>query len=173
MVIVCDTRQQKSKHDKKELFFAQNGVKTIRSKLPAGDYALLTDMSRVIDTKKNLQELVGNIIQDHDRFRREADFCRDNGIELIILIEEEKIKTLDDVRNWENPRLHQYNKIKFMHRYGKWMNVPLPAKPPTNNITLLKIMSTFGKEHHVRWEFCKPNDAGRRIIELLQEGKIT
>lgn len=172
ITIITDTRQQDSKHIQKEKWFAENGIKTIRSKLPSGDYALLTDMSRVIDTKRNLQELVGNLVQDHERFRREADFCMDNGIEFIVLIEEPGMHCLEDVKHWNNPRLHRYNKIKYMHSIGKWQTVPEPkGKPPTNNITLYKIMWTFAQNHATQFEFCDPKDAGRRIIELLTKGK--
>lgn len=172
LTIIEDSRQQSGKHTAKSKYFEANGIKVVRSKLPAADYALLTDMSRVIDTKRDLQELYGNLIQDHERFRREADFCKDNGIELIVLIEEPGMKTLEDVKQWDNPRLSRYNKIKFMHSRGKMTHVPLPkGKPPIPNVTLMKIMWTFGQRHGVRWEFCAPEDAGRRIIELLTEGK--
>lgn len=169
--IICDTRQHDGKHRKKEQWFHENGIRTIRSKLPMGDYALLTDLSRVVDTKRNLQELVGNLIHDHERFRREADFCKENGIELVVLIEEEGMKTLEDVKKWENPRLHYYNKVRYMHRIGKWQNVPEPdQKPPTSNTTLYKIMRTFSERHSTRFEFCDPKDAGRRVVEILKEG---
>lgn len=171
LTILIDTRQQDQKHIYKENWFKENGIKTVRSKLPAGDYALLTDMSRVIDTKRNLQELVGNLIQDHERFRREADFCKENGIELIVLVEEFGMTRLEDVLRWKNPRLTRYKKIQWMHQHGKWASVPLKGKPPTSNETLYKIMKSFGEAHNVRWEFCSAKDAGAKVIELLTEGK--
>lgn len=172
ITLIEDSRNQVGKHDLKKAYFDANGIKVIRSKLVAADYALLNDMSRVIDTKRNLQELVGNLVQDHERFRREADFCKDNGIEFIVLIEEPGMHCLEDVKHWNNPRLHRYNKIKYMHSIGKWQSVPEPkGKPPTNNITLYKIMWTFAQNHATRFEFCHPKDAGKRIIELLTEGK--
>ena len=171
VTIIEDTRQQAEKHRLKHKWFDEHGVKVVRSKLPAADYALLSDMSRVIDSKQGLMEIYGNLTQDHERIRRECDFCKDNGIELIILIEEPGITCLDDVRKWSNPRLHKWNKIRYMHEHGRWLNTPLPAKPPVSNITLIKIMHTFGIKHGVRWEFCDPADSGRRIIELLMEGK--
>lgn len=173
LTILTDTRQKDSKHTFKENWFAENGIKTVNSKLPAGDYSLLKDMSRVVDTKRNLQELCGNLIQDHERFRREADFCKDNGIELIVLIEEYGMNKLEDVLKWENPRLVRYNKIKLAHQNGVMSGVPLPPKPPISNSTLFKIMRTFGEAHNVRWEFCNPIDSGRRVVELLTEGKET
>lgn len=172
LTIISDTRQKRGHHKAKEQYFAENGIQVINSKLPAGDYALLTDMSRVVDTKQNLQETTSNLIQDHERFRREADFCKEHGIELVVLIEEPGIHSLEDVKRWENPRLHRYNKIKYMHSIGKWKTVPEPkGKPPTDNITLMKIMYTMQVKHGVRWDFCNPKDAGRRVIEILTEGK--
>lgn len=160
LVLCEDTRNKPGLHRLKNEYFESHGIKVVRSKLPAADYALLTDMSRVIDTKRNLQELVGNLVQDHERFRREADFCKNNGIELIVLIEEPGMHSLEDVRRWWNPRLRKWKK-------DKWMGRKVNPKPPTDNITLMKIMWTFGKEHHVRWEFCSPAEAGKRVIELL------
>ena len=164
ITIIADTRQHDKKHDLKNEFFLRNGINVVNSKLPAGDYALLTDMSRVIDTKRNLQELVGNLIQDHDRFSREADFCRDNGIELIVLIEERGMSKVEDVAHWTNPRLRKWKK-------DKWCGRKVNPRPPTSNSTLIKIMWTFGKDHHGRWEFCSPEESGRRVVELLLEGK--
>ena len=169
--IIADTRQHDKKHELKNAYFEKEKITVINSKLVYGDYALLTDMSRVIDTKRNLQELVGNIIHDHARFSREADNCFKNGIELIILIEEKGMRKLEDVKTWSNPRLRRWRKIRRMHEEGKWSSIRISAKPPTDNITLMKAMWTFGKDHHVRWEFCDPEDAGRRVIELLLEGK--
>ena len=172
ITIIEDSRQQRGQHDLKSAYFKSAGIKVIRSKVVAGDYVLLNDMSRTVDTKKGLNEIVNNLVHDHERFRREADFCKDNGIEFIVLIEEPGMHCLEDVKKWENPRLRRYNKINYMHSIGKWQTVPEPkGKPPTNNITLYKIMWTFAQNHATRFEFCAPKDAGRRIIELLTEGK--
>ena len=88
ITIIEDSRQQRGQHDLKSAYFKSAGIKVIRSKVVAGDYVLLNDMSRTVDTKKGLNEIVNNLVHDHERFRREADFCKDNGIEFIVLIEE-------------------------------------------------------------------------------------
>ena len=165
--LICDTRQQKGKHKNKEAYFEKMGIPMLRSKLPAGDYAFMDNMTVVCDSKQNLQEVVNNLTQDHERFRREADLCLEHGITLYVLVEEPGMHCLEDVKNWENPRLHRYNKINYMHNIGKWASVPLPKGKPTSNITLYKIMWTMAERHGVHWEFCDPKDAGRRIIELL------
>ena len=50
VTIVCDTRQKLKHHEKKEQYFAEVGIKTLRSKLPCGDYARLDNMSVCIET---------------------------------------------------------------------------------------------------------------------------
>ena len=171
MTIVEDTRNKEGLHSRKRIYFEEQGIKVVRSKLPAADYALLTDMSRVVDTKRNLQELVGNLVQDHERFKREADFCKEHGIELIVLIEEKNMHCLEDVLKWDNRRLKQWKKIKWMQKHGRWASVKASAKPPISNETLYKVMKTFGENHNVRWEFSNCYDAGKRVVELLMEGK--
>ena len=167
MIILEDTRQQAEKHKLKHLWFKRNGIEVRRTKLYCGDYTLPTDQTVCIDTKKGMQEIYGDLVSQHNRFKAEADRAYESGIRLIILIEDDNVKDLEGVKNWRNPRYIRYCKIKNAHEHGKMLNVPLAKKPPVNNVTLLKIMSTFGKEHHVEWAFCKPKDAGRRIIELL------
>lgn len=166
MTIIEDTRQQVGQHKLKLEYFERKGISVVRSKLPAGDYALLTDMSRVVDTKQDLQEVYSNLIQQHERFRREADFCKDNGIKLTILVEEPGIYRLDDVRRWKNPRMQRYEKIKSMHNQGKWKKIP-EKKPPVNGEQLWKIMYTFAERHGVMWRFTSPQNAGRAVMYLL------
>lgn len=172
LVLLEDTRQKPTKHKAKHEFFEKNGIEVERCKLYVGDYTLANDQSICIDTKFSMGEIYTCLIQDHDRFRDEADRAVKAGIELVVLIEEPGMHSLEDVKHWENPRLHRYNKIKYMHSIGKWKTVPEPkGKPPTDNITLMKIMYTMQVKHGVRWEFCNPKDAGRRVIEILTEGK--
>ena len=80
------------------------GVKHFVSKLPVGDYISLDNARLAIDRKRNLQELCGNLCQQHERFRRELERARDLGIKLVFLVEHSRsIRTLSDVRHWQNP----------------------------------------------------------------------
>ena len=167
VTIVSDSRQKAGQHKNKTDYWDSIGQKWITSKLPAGDYALLTDMSTVIDTKKGLSEVASNLIQDHVRFRKEADFCVENGIKLIVLVEEPGIKTVSDVAKWRNPRWLYWHKVKNAHEYGRMLNVRVPDRPPISSPTLMKVMATMARDHGVRWEFCDPKDSGRKILELL------
>ena len=72
MILLEDTRNQVGKHDKKNEYFYKNGIEVRRTKLYCGDYTLPTNQSVCIDTKKDIQELIGDICgKSHERFRNE------------------------------------------------------------------------------------------------------
>jgi len=148
MTLLEDTRQQAQKHALKHAYFSAHDIKVIRSKLPIGDYALLNDLSTVIDTKKDIQEIIGNVTKDHARFVRECDLAEENGIKLIILIEDEKVTCIEDLYKWYNWRLRSSPKA-------------------TTGQTLAKILHGVEIRHGVKFEFCRKSDSGRRIVELL------
>lgn len=122
-----------------------------------------------VDTKKDMQEITGNICgKAHQRFRDECILAQNNGIKLYVLVENtDGIKTVQDVFKWHNPRLHRYNKIAYMHKYGKWLNVPLPKAEPTSGTILAKAMLTMQLKYGVEFVFCRPEDAGAKVLELL------
>ena len=107
ITIIEDTRQQAGKHKYENKQLEALGAKILRSKLPCGDYALMTKMSVVVDSKKDMQEIVGNICgRQHERFRRELRLAQENHIRLIVLIENtDGITCIEDVFEWQNPRL--------------------------------------------------------------------
>lgn len=61
MILLEDTRNQPGKHDMKKKYFSEHGVEVRRTKLYVGDYTLPADQSICIDTKKDIQELIGDI----------------------------------------------------------------------------------------------------------------
>lgn len=151
MVLLEDTRQQAKKHEAKHRWFAANHIDIVRTKLVVGDYTLPTNQSVCIDTKANLLEVCGNVAQQHRRFVEELELAKELGIQLIILTEEDKIKTLEDVADWKNPRL----------KYS--------SKAMTGQ-TLYKILSTMEKRHGCRFLFCRKKDAAKTIVGLLTGG---
>lgn len=167
MTIIEDTRQQIDKHKIENAQLVSLGIKLLRSKLPVGDYANILNLSVVVDSKKDLQECVGNICgKEHARFRRECQFAQDNGIKLIVLVEQgHGVKSLDDVAQWVNPRLFQFErKIKSMERKGMSTS---GMKAPTSGITLSKAMKTMQEKYKVEFMFCSRGDAGKKIVEIL------
>ena len=152
-VILTDTRQQKESHILKE--FDKQGILHIQTKLNSADYMALRydeekgfykDYSILIDTKKDLLEICGNLAHasEHQRLVREVNLGHSLGAtEFIFLIGEKNIKTIDDIKNWSN----KHTKVK-----GE---------------TLYKIMSTFKEHHNCRFIICDKKDLGKKVIDLL------
>ena len=152
MLILEDTRQQASKHETKHKWFSENGIKVERCRLYVGDYTLPTNQSVCIDTKKDLQELVQDICQQHDRFRNELIRAQEAGIQLVILCEHGgQIKCLEDVYFWSNPRKKTSPKAM-----DGWK--------------LFKTLNTMKDKYGVRFEFCDKRQTGKRIVEILTNG---
>ena len=149
MTFVHDTRDKATKHRNVDEYLIEHGHKVVRSKLFVGDVSLLNDQSICIDLKRNLQEVAVNVGQDHARFKRELERAQEYGIHLIFLVEHGgSIKTLEDVQNWNNPRLKEH---------------PLAL----TGTRLYKIMLTMQNKYGIEWLFCDKRCTGKRIIEIL------
>lgn len=108
MQIQIDSREKPKAIEKILEEFERQNVKYFRSKLYVGDYQSLDNPRLVIDRKQDLQELCGNVCQQHERFKSELLRAMEQEIKIIILCEHgEEIKTLEDVYFWENPRKHK------------------------------------------------------------------
>lgn len=151
MIIECDTRQQKQEHIVKE--FDKAGIKYIRNKLYCGDYKRVDSPKIIIDTKKNLVEVAGNLCRatEHARIKREINKACDIGCErFIFLIAETKITCIEDVHNWQVPTRKDGTKYTRV-----------------NPETLEKIMKTMYEKYGVEFIFCKRAEMGKVIIEIL------
>lgn len=150
MVIVEDTRQKAGKHDLKHDYFDDHDVKLIRCKLPFGDYAPAPQIS--IDTKENMEEIAGNICgPEHKRFITECKAAQAAGCQLIILVENtNNITDLSEVHRWQNPR-SVYS--------AKCVQGP----------QLQKAMQTISERYGTKFMFCRPEESGERITEILEQ----
>ena len=148
MLIQIDSREHKWELARVQRQLSSLGVKTIISKLYVGDYQSWDNPRLVVDRKKDLQELVGNVTQQHERFRAELVRAKDAGIQLVVLIEDGEIETLEDVYFWENPRRKTSPKA-------------------TTGKSLYRSLCTIRDKYGVRFEFCDKQDTGRRIREIL------
>ena len=79
----------------------------------------------------------------------------------------DKVYSVNDVFTWHNPRVDRYNNIAYMHTLGKLLNVSLPKTKPTSGKVLAKAMLTMQLKYGVEFVFCRPEDAGAKVIELL------
>lgn len=153
MTIQIDSREKPKATELIKAAFDKAGVKWFVSKLPCGDYQSLDNARYCVDRKQNLQELVGNICQDHARFKAELLRAQELGIKLEFLVEHgNSIKSLSDVRHWVNPR-------KTVSPYA------------LDGPELYKRLVTIGSKYNTRFYFCTKQDTGKRIIQLLTENR--
>ena len=186
ITLIEDTRNQPGKHKAKNEYWKENGIKVIRSKLPCGDYALLTDMSTVIDSKKDLQELISDICgKQHERFRRECQLAQEHGIQLIILVENQReqipgtniwnplITDLNNLDKWKNPRLFIMKKTEEIIGYAKngTPKFRRTQKYPTatRGVTLKKACCTMQSKYGVKFLFVDRKESGKKILEILTQ----
>jgi hypothetical protein len=149
MTIQIDTREHKWERARIQRQLVTLGCTTIVSKLYVGDYQSLDNPRLVIDRKKDLLELCGNVCQQHERFRAELVRAREAGIQIIILVEHGKeIQTLEDVYFWDNPRIAQ-------------------SPRATTGQALFRSLLTIRDKYGVRFEFCTKAQTGAKIMELL------
>ena len=102
MIIQVDSREQKFDHVTR--YFDSQGIKWVKSKCVVGDYVNLENPMVVIDRKKDLQEVAGNVCQQHERFVRELELAKELGYKMIILVEDPNITALPKVCSWYNWR---------------------------------------------------------------------
>lgn len=153
ILILADTRQQKDSHITK--YFDKNNIQWIRTGLPSADYMALRykdgfikDYSVIIDTKKDVEEIAHNLCNttEHERIKREIAKAKELGCkDFVFLICDNKIKTIDDLKQWTSKR----TKVK--------------------GSTLLKIMATMSKRYGIRFIFTSKQNAGKKIIDILQK----
>ena len=146
MIFIEDTRNQRDKHTKLNLDLKALGHEVIRSKLYVGDYALVTDMSTCIDTKKDWVELAGNICgKQHKRFREECERAKDAQIRLIVLVEEET-----PIEDWKSPVKRNKEPVCRV-----------------SNEVLKKAMKTMTERYGVEFKNCSKNQTAKKILEIF------
>lgn len=171
--ITEDTRQQVhhgDKHANKHRWWEAHGVSIERRALPFGDYARADGTSNVVvDTKRSLDEVAGNVGREHARFVRELEKARGEGCRLVILIEVgAPYATLDAVARWTS------SVCRRCDLYRRCLCDPKASGPcrrkrhkPMQGTTLLKIMRSLERDHGCRFEVCHPAHSAARICELL------
>lgn len=164
MVIQVDSREHKKEYERICKQLDDIGIKHFRSKLYCGDYQSLDNAKLCIDRKKDLQELCGNVCQQHERFKSELIRAREAGIQLIILCEHgPDIKSMEDVYFWKNPRKHR---VIWKTVNGKKTPTVISEKA-VDGYQLYKSLCTIRDRYGVRFEFCTKKETGKKIVELL------
>lgn len=165
MNIQVDSREHKSEWERIKAQFDELGIDYFRSKLYVGDYQSLDNPRLVIDRKKNLQELCGNVCQQHERFKAELVRAIQSGIKIVILCEHgEEIKTMEDVYFWQNPRKHR---VIWKTVDGKRIKTVVSEKAVDGN-QLYKSLCTIRDRYNVDFVFCQEEETGKKIVEILK-----
>jgi hypothetical protein len=164
LTIQVDTREHKREWERIKSQFDSLGVDYFRSKLWVGDYMNIDRPRIVVDRKKDLLELCGNITQQHERFQKELLRAQDKDIKLIILCEHGNgIERLSDIHFWHNPRLD----------VGEWIMLDgHPYKKPkypkaTDGPALYKSLATIRDKYGVDIQFCDQGNTGYVLTQIL------
>ena len=150
-VIVIDSREKPDVIKGIKQTFDNSGYDYIIRGLLVGDYQFYHNPQFVIDRKHSISELCQNVCSsDHQRFKRELKKAKKLGAHICVLVEDGNYNSISDLSKWVNPR--------------RKTNIRSPSGE-----TLAKALDTIAWRYDVDFEFCKPEDTGKRIIELLEE----
>ena len=151
MVIFYDSREKPRAIKNILAEFDRQEVTAVRKALPFADYWNPDNPAHiVIDRKQNLSEVAYNVTYDRKRFTREIERCNKAGYHLIVLIEHgNRIRKLEDVIGWVNPRLKD-------------------SPYAISGARLFKVMKAMAEFFGFEWQFCNKQSTGRRIISILE-----
>lgn len=151
-----DCREKLFKHRNITEYCQKIGLPIVRKRLNVGDYRLaeidengnITFINNIsVDIKSSggngLQELASDLYRDKLAFNKKYKKCLQDGIKLIVLVEE-PVKSLADIVKWKNP-------------HGK-----------VSGRMLLELMQTVQRSYNVDFKFCLKEEVGQAIIQLLK-----
>ena len=147
-VIIEDSRQKRGKHEEKRQYFLDQGHIVVRQQMKWGDYGLYPNV--VVDTKQDITEIAQNLCgnaSERNRFTEEMKGAKLAGIKLVFLIETNLVEKISDLYD-----------VKMKLHSGKVVR----------GEQLATAMSICEARYGCRFEFCSPNEAGHRIIEILE-----
>lgn len=156
VILLEDTRNQVGQHKNVEAYCKRMGIEIVRQCLNVGDY-MIPGGNVSVDTKANILELCHNVMSsDHRRFKAECIRAQEQGINLIVLVEESPPFGRLDM--WEVPRFKTSNRF---HRIGDPMTLVSPS-------ALRKSLITMQEKYGVKFRFCNRKQSPARIIKYLK-----
>lgn len=165
-----DTREHANEWKRIQKQFDEIGIQYFRSKLYVGDYMSLDNARLVVDRKKDLQELCGNVCQQHERFKKELLRAAEAGIQIVFLVEHgPDVVELEDVYFWQNPRKHEI-RWRINRQTGHREKYFISPKA-VDGKQLYKSLCTIRDRYGAQFRFCTKDQTGRKIMEILSNGK--
>lgn len=137
-------------------YFDSIGLVHETSKLFIGDYQDFNRPQIIVDRKQTIAELAKNCTADHERFRRELERAQKANTTLVVLVEQNRYKdrdrwihceSVEDLMLWESP----HTTIRGEKVY--------------------RVLRSWMAKYPLRVEFCDKRNTGRRIYEIIYEGK--
>lgn len=141
-ILLQDFREKCGHHSEIEKYCREHNITIIRKKLNVGDY-MFPDGKVSIDTKQSLLELASDLYRDKLAFNKKYKKCYQDGIKLIVLVEE-PIESLNDI-------------LKFKSEHTR-----------IDGRMLLDLMNTVRLSYGVKFMFVDKKDVGETIIKLLK-----
>lgn len=168
MIIRVDIHISIEKCMLKNKYFKENGIELRHADMhDMGDYSTFLNGAVSVLNRGSIQELISDINgKSRDKFERACIKARDEKMQLVVLVENkvtdgeenrasERVKCLEDLYLWKNPRL-------LIQKAGK-------QKYPTamSGKEIAEWCYAMQEKYGVQFEFCTPEEAGERIVELL------
>ena len=147
--IIEDVNQKKGKHVLKNEYWESQGVAVERCHLPWGDYIAAPKVA--VDTKQDIVEITTNMcgsMNEKRRFREECKGAQAAGCKLVFLIEDKR-----------------YNQIGDLYGEKVWLHTGQII--PGDQVA--RAMETMAARYGCEFRFCRPEDAGRIVEEILND----
>lgn len=186
MVIGVDKAQQDGKHILKHKMLQDMGNQLIDLPIPVGDYIEITpELQEVIDrrgdklkkmdliglinvsvdTKRDCEELYSCLMQGHKRFSDSCFLAHNNGIRLVILVENlDGVTSVDNLERWKNEK--RWKSYFIARKRAERAGTKAP-KPPCKPSQLKQIMWTMHEKYGTEFVFCRPEETAQKIVEYL------
>ena len=186
MVIGVDKAQQDGKHILKHKMLQNMGNQLIDLPIPVGDYIEITsEIKEVIDrrgdklkkmdliglinvsvdTKRDCEELYSCLMQGHKRFSDSCFLAHNNGIRLIILIENlDGVTSVENLDRWKNEK--RWKSYFIARKRAERAGTKAP-KHPCKPSQLKQIMWTMHEKYGTEFVFCRPEETAQKIVEYL------
>lgn len=126
-----------------------------------------------MDTKKDVQELAGNVGRDHDRFVRELDRATADGKVLVVLVEE--FPEFNDREKLASTWIGK--QCLRCQAYWGCLCDPNEAtsclahkRMPMTGRRIARIIESLEERHGARFMFCDGGDTARIVCDLLGVG---
>lgn len=154
--LLIDTREKPKAIRSIVKYFDSIGLTHESTKLLFGDYMDFNRPSICVDRKRNIAELAKNCTSEHERFRRELERAQKANSTLVVLVEQNRYKDRDE---W----IHVEDVADLM----------LWSSPHTTirGEKIYRVLRSWMAKYPLRVEFCDKRQTGKRIYEIIYEGK--